>query len=34
MDKGKMEAIQNLMAKKGSEKLTPNQFSLQIYRQS
>ena len=34
MDKGKMEAIQNLMAKKGSEKLSPNQFSLQIYRQS
>ena len=34
MDKGKMAAIQNLMSKKGSEKLTPNQFSLQIYRQS
>lgn len=34
VDKGKMEAIQNLMAKKGSEKLSPNQFSLQIYRQS
>ena len=34
MDKGKMAAILNLMSKKGSEKLTPNQFSLQIYRQS
>lgn len=34
MDKDKMAAIQSLMAQKGSEKLTPNQFSLQIYRQS
>jgi hypothetical protein len=34
MDKGKLAAIQNLMAQKGSESLTPNQFSLKIYRQS
>jgi hypothetical protein len=34
MDKGKMEVIQNLMRDKGTEKLTPNQFSLQVYRQS
>jgi len=34
MDKAKMAAIQNLMAQKGSERLTPNQFSLKIYRQS
>jgi len=33
-DKDKMAAIESLMAQKGSEKLTPNQFSLQIYRQS
>jgi hypothetical protein len=34
MDKGKMAVIKNLMAQKGSETLTPNQFSLRIYRQS
>jgi hypothetical protein len=34
MDKAKMATIQNLMAQKGSESLTPNQFSLKIYRQS
>lgn len=34
MDRGKMDAIKKLMAQKGSERLTPNQFSLQIYRQS
>jgi len=34
MDRGKMAIIQNLMAQKGSENLTPNQFSLKIYRMS
>ena len=33
-DAGKMAVIQNLMAQKGSENLTPNQFSLKIYRTS
>ena len=32
VDRKKMAAITNLMAQKGSEKLTPNQFALTIYR--
>lgn len=32
MDKKKMAAITALMSKAGSDKLTPNQFALQIYR--
>jgi len=32
MDKKKMAAITSLMSKAGSDKLTPNQFAMQIYR--
>jgi hypothetical protein len=32
MDKKKMAAIQGLLSQAGSDKLTPNQFSLAIYR--
>lgn len=32
MDKKKMAAIINLMGQEGSDKLTPNQFALKIYR--
>ena len=32
MDKKKMAAITNLMGQEGSDKLTPNQFALKIYR--
>jgi hypothetical protein len=32
MDKKKMAAIQSLLAQEGSDKLTPNQFALRIYR--
>ena len=34
MDRVKMTAIKSLMAQKGSERLTPNQFSLKLYRMS
>jgi len=34
VDQKKMAAITNLMAQKGSEKLTPNQFALLVYRTS
>ena len=32
MDKKKMAAIQGLLSQEGSDKLTPNQFALAIYR--
>jgi hypothetical protein len=32
MDRKKMAVVTSLLAKKGSEKLTPNQFALEIYR--
>ena len=32
MDKKKMAAIQSLLSQEGSDKLTPNQFALRIYR--